>query len=38
MSYMFFLCINIRRGSRKLFEPEAARPSIQTASESLGLC
>ena len=28
-----FSCINICRGSRKLFEPEAARPRVQTASE-----
>ena len=33
---MFFSCINICRGSRKLFEPEADWPRAQTVSERLG--
>ena len=31
-----FLCINNDPGSRKLFEPEAVRPRVQTASERHG--
>ena len=31
-----FSCTNIFCGSRQLFEPEAARPRVQTASERQG--
>ena len=31
-----FSCINICRGSRKLFEPESARSRVQTAFEKHG--
>ena len=31
-----FSCINICHGSRKLFEPEAARSRVQTTSERHG--
>ena len=34
--HFFFSCINICRGSKKLFEPEAARPRVQTISKSHG--
>ena len=33
-----FSCINICRVPRKLFEHEAARPSVQTSSEGPGKC
>ena len=33
-----FSCINICRVSRKLFEHEAVRPSVQTSSEGPGKC
>ena len=33
-----FSCINIWRVPRKLFEQEAARPSVQTSSEGTGKC
>ena len=32
-----FSCINICRVPRKLFEHEAARPSVQTSSEGPGM-
>ena len=34
--HIYFSCINICCGSRKFFEPEAARPRVQTASERHG--
>ena len=34
-STYFFMHFNICRGSRELFEPEAARPRVQTASGRL---
>ena len=33
-----FSCINICRVPRKLFEHEAARPSVQTSSKGPGKC